>query len=114
MSARDPVTYTLREFGSGLTAASSTCAVAFRNLGFAFMLRSLLTTVARERAEGEPTTLPYDGIIRIRFKGCFSPQRQFQVSGLRVQGKIDPCTLHLAPWSCFRGPPTCAAYANRI
>src|SRR3954465_12267871 len=38
MSGREPATYTFREFGSGLTAASSTCAVALRNLGLAFML----------------------------------------------------------------------------
>src|SRR5687767_13031408 len=37
MSGREPSTYTFDELGNGLTAASSTCAVAFRNFGFAFI-----------------------------------------------------------------------------
>jgi len=56
MSGREPSTYTLRERGSGFTAATSTCAVAARNLGLAFMCGSF------ERAEGArmevPLTLP--------------------------------------------------------
>src|SRR5258708_23028803 len=37
MSRREPSTYTLREFGKGFTAASSTRAVWARNFGLAFM-----------------------------------------------------------------------------
>ena len=37
MSGREPVSYTLRDLGSGATAAESTSAVAARNLGLAFM-----------------------------------------------------------------------------
>ncbi len=37
MSGREPSTYTLREFGNGFTAASSTWAVALRNLTLSFM-----------------------------------------------------------------------------
>jgi hypothetical protein len=40
MSAREPCTYALRELGNGLIAASSTWAVTFKNLGFAFIARS--------------------------------------------------------------------------
>jgi len=40
MSGRLPGTYTLREFGSGWTAASSTWAVAAMNFGLALMGRS--------------------------------------------------------------------------
>src|SRR5712691_5976311 len=45
MSRREPSTYTLRELGKGLTAASSTRAVWARNFGLAFM--ALLSRLRR-------------------------------------------------------------------
>src|SRR5204863_5542426 len=55
IGTRSAPTYTLRELGSGWIAASSTCALAARNLGLAFMAFS------------------YGGITRIRFEGFVSP-----------------------------------------
>src|SRR5436309_7490834 len=55
IGTRSAPTYSLRELGNGWIAASSTCAVAARNLGLAFMAFS------------------YGGITRIRFEGFVSP-----------------------------------------
>src|SRR5256885_2718182 len=55
IGTRSAPTYSLRELGNGWIAASSTCAVAARNFGLAFMAFS------------------YGGITRIRFEGFVSP-----------------------------------------
>src|SRR5438270_4675646 len=55
IGTRSAPTYSSRELGNGWIAASSTCAVAARNFGLAFMAFS------------------YGGITRIRFEGFVSP-----------------------------------------
>src|SRR2546423_9464296 len=55
IGTRSAPTYSLRELGNGWIAASSTCAVAARNFGLAFMAFS------------------YGGITPTRFEGFFSP-----------------------------------------
>src|SRR6267143_5106446 len=72
MSAREPCTYALRERGKGLIAAWSTWAVAFRNLGFAFMARSANWQgkgSARENARGASLHRHYP----YRSEGFLSP-----------------------------------------
>jgi len=74
LSARDLVTYTLRELGRGLTAASSTGAVAAVNWAVgcgmaAFMVRSFKQK--REGAAG--SALPYDGMTRTGSEGLSHP-----------------------------------------
>src|SRR4029078_7290271 len=69
-SGREPSKCTLRERGSGWTAASSTWAEDAMNLGWAFM--DAPSRVARS-AEGSSADAPYAGMTRIRFQGCFSP-----------------------------------------
>src|SRR6266705_3874753 len=72
MSRREPSTYTLREFGKGLTAASSTRAVWARNFGLAFM--ALLSCTDRRGAKG-PTIqrFPAAALSASGSKGLFSP-----------------------------------------
>src|SRR5256885_12118050 len=55
IGTRSAPTYSLRELGNGWIAASSTCAVAARNLGLAFMAFS------------------YGGVNRLRVERVFSP-----------------------------------------
>src|SRR6266853_5621249 len=78
-SRREPSTYTLREFGIGLTAASSTRAVSARNFGLAFM--ALLVQKPKGSEGMDHSTLPCGGIIRIRFEGftLTRPSRIFSV-----------------------------------
>src|SRR6266513_518468 len=89
-SGREPSTYTLREFGSGLTAASSTCAVSARNFGLAFM--ALLVQEPKGSEEMDHSTLPCGGIIRIRFEGfALTRPGKFSWSGpLRCSRKVTP------------------------
>src|SRR5436190_5062110 len=72
IGTRSAPTYTLRELGSGWTAASSTCAVAARNLGLAFMAFS------------------YGGITRIRFEGFVSPDSARTQDPQRKSGDYNP------------------------
>src|SRR2546425_7810632 len=87
-SRRDPSTYILREFGIGLTAASSTRAVSAINFGLAFM--ALLSRTHRRERRTSRSTLPCGGIIRIRFEGF----------ALTRQGKF----ARPGPLRCSEGP----------
>src|ERR1700675_1299625 len=98
MSARAPSTYVLLERGKGRTAASSTCAVAARNLGLATMVRSLTSAMQGAKSEALAfATLPYGGMTRIRFKGCVSPapkpdpQRDCEITPNSVTVQPCPC-----------------------
>src|SRR6266513_3684418 len=86
-SGREPSTYTFREFGMGLTAASSTRAVRAKNFGLAFM--ALLVQEPKGSEEMDHSTLPCGGIIRIRFEGF----------ALTRPGKI----ARLGPLRCSNG-----------
>src|SRR5437868_10689275 len=72
IGTRSPPTYSLRELGNGWIAASSTCAVAARNFGFAFMAFS------------------YGGITRIRFEGFVSPESARTQDPQRKSGDYNP------------------------
>src|SRR5205085_7899129 len=72
IGTRSAPTYSLRELGSGWIAASSTCAVAARNLGLAFMAFS------------------YGGITRIRFEGFVSPASTRMQDPQRKSGDYNP------------------------
>src|SRR6266496_6234034 len=77
-SGREPSTNIFFEFGSGCTAALSTCASRAKNLSLAFMaLLKQLRSVGRGavRANFELSTLPCAGIIRTGTKGVISPPR---------------------------------------
>src|SRR6266851_6285603 len=72
MSRREPSTYTLREFGIGLTAASSTRAVWARNFGLAFM--ALLSCTDRRGAKGPAIQrFPAAALSASGSKGLLSP-----------------------------------------
>src|SRR5437016_1898224 len=71
-SRREPSTYTLREFGIGLTAASSTRAVWARNFGLAFM--ALLSRTDRRGAKGPAAQrFPAAALSASGSKGLLSP-----------------------------------------
>src|SRR6266581_5247302 len=74
-SRREPSTYTLREFGIGLTAASSTRAVWAINFGLAFM--ALLSRTDRRGAKEQP----FNASLRRHYphqvrRVCSHPPRQ--------------------------------------
>src|SRR5216683_1814164 len=72
MSRREPSTYTFREFGMGLTAASSTRAVWARNFGLAFM--ALLSRTDRRGAKGPAVQrFPAAALSASGSKGLLSP-----------------------------------------
>src|SRR5438477_7960723 len=72
IGTRSAPTYSLRELGNGWIAASSTCAVAARNFGLAFMAFS------------------YGGITRIRFEGFVSPESTRTQDPQRKSGHYNP------------------------
>src|SRR5438046_4149405 len=75
-SGREPSTNIFFEFGSGWTAALSTCASRAKNLSLAFMaLLKQLRSGGRGAVRGnfERSTLPCAGIIRTGTKGLISP-----------------------------------------
>src|SRR3954462_9291034 len=77
IGTRSAPTYSLRELGRGWTAASSTCAVAARNLGSAFMAFS------------------YGGITRIRFEGFVSPASTRKQDPQRKSGDYNRLPMDL-------------------
>src|SRR5262252_5380896 len=77
MSGRDPCTKILRELGSGLTAATSTCASCALNLGLATMTR--LSTFRRSGGRrGDCRRSPTAGLTASGSKGLSHPELMLQ------------------------------------
>src|SRR6266446_4144399 len=72
MSRREPSTHTLREFGRGFTAASSTRAVWARNFGLAF-IALLTTSTPREAKRPAGQRFPAAALSASGSKGVLSP-----------------------------------------
>src|SRR5215218_4599772 len=104
MSGREPAIKTLREFGSGLTAASSTWAVALRNLGLAFMLAPRVNQGEAAPLLSDAPRFPAAALSASGSKGLSHPARGFhqacqdpQRVALKLLDLCDNCKLRCAP-----------------